>query len=465
MIQPTDPLLQALLDALGEDVVFIGERIPAKAKSDESRTGHAMPTIYLRPRRVSDVSEALRLCNAARRPVTIQGGMTGLAGGANPDAGDVALSLDRLAGVEEVDRDAGAMTVWAGTVLETAQKAAEEAGFLLPIDLGARGSCQIGGNLANNAGGIRVISHGVTRDNVLGLEAVLADGTVISSLNKMQKNNTGYDLKQLFIGSEGTLGVITRAVLKLKPLGDGRETCLCVVESYEAAVALLHAARKGIAGLSAYEVMWRTFFDFSSKAEGLRFFEQDPPFVVLIEQSGAASIEGFLEAAFEQELISDAVIAQSEKQRLDFWKVREGYALDHLPDLMNYDVSLPIGDLDTYARAVTDEILAAYPDAHVSVFGHMGDSNIHLCISVGKAGDIEHDAVDAIVYDHVRRHKGAVSAEHGIGRLKRAYLGHSRSPEEIALMRAIKTALDPHCILNPERIFPTSRHPDVVAEA
>ncbi|MBB1250277.1 FAD-binding oxidoreductase [Rhizobium sp. G21] len=454
MTQPFDPLLQDLLDVLGEGVVFSGDQIPGKAKSDESRTGHAMPAIYLRPRTAVEVADALRLCNAARRPVTIQGGMTGLAGGANPDGCDVALSLDRLAGVEEIDRDAGAMTVWAGTVLETAQKAAEEAGFLLPIDLGARGSCQIGGNLANNAGGIRVISHGVTRDNVLGLEAVLADGTVISSLNKMQKNNTGYDLKQLFIGSEGTLGVITRAVLKLKPLGEGRETCLCAVESYEAAVSLLHAARKGMAGLSAYEVMWRTFFDFSSKAEGLRFFEETPPFVVLIEQTGAASIEAFLEASFEQGLIADAVIAQSEKQRLDFWKVREGYALDHLPDLINYDVSLPIGDLDAYAREVTDDIFAAYPEAHVSVFGHMGDSNIHLCISVGQAGEAEHNAVDGIVYDHVRRFKGAVSAEHGVGRLKRAYLGHSRSPEEIALMRRIKAALDPNGILNPGRVLP-----------
>jgi FAD/FMN-containing dehydrogenase len=207
-------------------------------------------------------------------------------------------------------------------------------------------------------------------------------------------------------------------------------------------------------GLSAYEVMWRTFFDFSSQAEGLRFFEDTPPFVVLIEQSGAPALEAFLETAFEQGLISDAVIAQSEKQRLDVWKVREGYALDHLPDLMNYDVSLPIGDLDAYSKAVTEEILVAYPQAHVSVFGHMGDSNIHLCISVGQAGEADHDVVDGIVYDHVRRFKGAVSAEHGVGRLKRAYLGHSRSPEEIALMRRIKAVLDPNGILNPGRVLP-----------
>eukprot|EP01035_Chromulina_nebulosa_P059075 gene59075-80896_t len=218
-----DASFPTLLVALfGEAVVLTGDRIPEKARSDASRTGRDLPMIYLRPTSVAQVSAALKACNAHRHPVVVQGGMTGLAGGANPGRHEIVMTMDLLTGVEAIDAAAGTMTVLAGTVLAVAQAAAEDAGFLLPIDLGSRGSCQIGGNLSTNAGGIRVVAHGVTRDNVLGLEAVLADGTVISSMNRMQKNNTGYDLKQLFIGAEGTLGVITRAVLKLKPLPAGR---------------------------------------------------------------------------------------------------------------------------------------------------------------------------------------------------------------------------------------------------
>lgn len=275
--------------------------------------------IYVRPRSVEDISKALRVCNSHRSPVVVQCGLTGLAGGANPDQKHVLIAMDLLAGVEEIDAAAGTMTVLAGTILEVAQKAAEDAGFLLPIDLGARGSCQIGGNIATNAGGIRVISYGVTRDNVLGLEAVLADGTIVSSLNRMQKNNTGYDLKQLFIGSEGTLGVITRAVLKLKPYPVHRATALCALRGHEDVVALLRQAQQSLPGLSAFELMWETFFRFSSEAESFKAFELNYPFTVIIEQSSETIwLEEFLGAMFEVGLISDALISQSEKERNQF---------------------------------------------------------------------------------------------------------------------------------------------------
>jgi FAD/FMN-containing dehydrogenase len=414
-----------------------------------------MPLAVVRPVSVEEVATALRICNDHGQPVVPQGGMTGLAGGANPRAGDIALSLERLSGVEAIDAAAGTMTVLAGTVLEVAQKAAEEAGFLLPIDLGARGSCQIGGNLSTNAGGIRVITHGVTRDNVLGLEAVLADGTVISSLNRMQKNNTGYDLKQLFIGSEGTLGVITRAVLKLKPMPSARATALCGLERYEDVVRLLNQARKSLGGLSAFELMWQDFFRFSREAEGFKFFDIDYPFTVIVEQSGEdINLEEFLGVMFEEGLIADALLAQSEKDRERFWKVREGLSLDALPGLINFDVSLPIGALDDYARAVTAALEAEYPGIHVSVFGHVADSNIHLCISAGRADEATEHRIDTIVYEHVQAHQGSISAEHGIGTLKRDYLPYSRSPEELALMRRIKAALDPNGILNPTKVLP-----------
>nr|WP_246748648.1 FAD-binding oxidoreductase [Rhizobium setariae] len=421
-------------------------------------SGKHLPLAVIRPTTVQQVATALRICNAHGQAVVPQGGMTGLAGGANPRSGDVVISLDRLAGIEDIDAAAGTMTAFAGTVLEVAQKAAEEAGFLLPIDLGARGSCQIGGNLSTNAGGIRVITHGVTRDNVLGLEAVLADGTVISSLNRMQKNNTGYDLKQLFIGSEGTLGIITRAVLKLKPLPDGRATALCGLNRFEDVLALLHEARKGLSGLSAFELMWEAYFRFSREGEGLSFFEADYPFTVIIEQSGGSdeAFEAFLGEMFEKELISDALIAQSEKDRERFWKVREGATFDSLPRLINFDVSLPIGVLDQFATEVTASLEQEFPGIHVSVFGHVADSNIHLCASAGEIDEATEHRIDTVVYEHVRQYQGSISAEHGIGTLKRDYLPYSRSAEELDLMRRIKAALDPNGIMNPGKVLPVA---------
>jgi FAD/FMN-containing dehydrogenase len=454
-----DQFLAALSQVMDERAMFMGDSIPHKARSDASLTGRDLPFVYLRPDSVAQISAALRACNAYNVPVTIQGGMTGLAGGANPDRESVALSLERFAGIEEIDTAAGTMTLRAGTILESAQKAAEEAGFLLPIDLGARGSCQIGGNIATNAGGIRVIRHGVTRDNILGLEAVLADGTVISSMNRLRKNNTGYDLKQLFIGSEGTLGVITRAVVRLQPLPSGKATALVALSNYDHAVALLKRAQAGLAGLSAFEIMWDSYFSFSSKGEGLTLFDRSHPFVAIVEQSGTPDsdhLEIFLGAMFEEGLIEDALIAQSEKESRQFWAVREGAAYDRLQGLINFDVSITVGQLGAFAEACETALREKYPDAHIAFFGHMGDSNLHIAVSIGPADDETLHAIDAITYRVVKRFEGSISAEHGIGLLKRDFLGHSRSPEELALMWSIKKALDPHGILNPGKVLPST---------
>lgn len=453
-------IIEELKHALGAETVLTGTDIGGRYVSDASLTGRVAPIAVVRPRSVEDVSAALRICNAHDQPIIPQGGMTGLAGGANPTGGEVAISLERVAGVEEIDSAAGTITLKAGTVLEVAQRAAEDAGFLLPIDLGARGSCQIGGNLSTNAGGIRVIRHGVTRDNVLGLEAVLADGTVLSMLNKMTKNNTGYDLRQFFIGAEGTLGIITRVVLKLKPLPVGRSTALVALESYEAVVAFLQKAQHELAALSAYEAMWQSFVRFSSKAEGIKLFDAEYPFLVIIEEDGDGSdaarerFEGFLGGALEQGLIVDALIAQSEKEARNFWIVREAHAMDHmLPSLINLDVSLPIGEIGRFAEACEEVLLARFPGAHVSFYGHIGDSNVHIAVSVANASEGDLHAVDELVYDLVQKFKGSISAEHGIGTLKRPYLGCSRSPEELEVMRRIKQVLDPKGILNPGKVI------------
>jgi FAD/FMN-containing dehydrogenase len=449
--------LAALSQALDDNTLMTGDRIPARSMSDASLSGRNLPIAYVRPANVEQISATVRLCNDHRIPVVVQGGMTGLAGGANPLENCLVLSLDRLSGIEDIDTAAGTMTLKAGTVLETAQKAAEDAGFLLPIDLGSRGSCQIGGNIATNAGGIRVIRHGVTRDNILGLEAVPADGTVISSLNRLRKNNTGYDLKHLFVGSEGTLGVITRAVIRLQPLPVGKATALVALSSYESAVQLLARAQAGLAGLAAFEIMWDSYVSFSSQGEGIKLFDRNHPFSIIIEQSGTPAndaLETFLGAMLEDGLIDDALIAQSEKEARQFWALREGAAYDRLPHLINFDVSIAIGELGKFAESCELALRAKYTDAHIAFFGHMGDSNLHIAVSVGASDEATLHEVDEITYGTVRDFTGSISAEHGIGVLKRDFLHYSRSPEELAMMRAIKQTLDPNGILNPGKVLP-----------
>ncbi|MDK1385923.1 FAD-binding oxidoreductase [Sinorhizobium sp. 8-89] len=453
-------IIEDLTRSLGEAVVLTGERVAERHRSDASLTGRSLPKAVLRPASVAEVAAALKICNDHRQSVVPQGGMTGLAGGANSDPDDIVISLERLSGIEEIDTAAATMTVLAGTPLEVAQRAAEDAGLLLPIDLGARGSCQIGGNLATNAGGIRVIRNGVARDNVLGLEVVLADGTVVSSLNKMIKNNTGYDLRQFFIGSEGTLGIITRAVLRLRPLPAGRLTALCALDSYADVVALLKRAQRELSGLSAFEAMWDSYFRFNCEAEGRQFFETAPAFAAIIEQDirghdgEREQFEAFLGQVLEDGLIGDALLAQSEKEAQAFWRVREGHAMDRLlPSLVNLDVSLPIGDIGRFADECGKALSTRFPSAHVSFFGHVGDSNLHIAFSVPDADEETAHQVDAIVYPLVAVYCGSISAEHGIGTLKRDFLDRSRSAAELDVMRRIKNALDPNGILNPGKVL------------
>lgn len=439
---------------LGGGGVLMGDAIGPRHSADMSGTGSTAPLMVLRPRTTSEVSAVLQRCHAEGVSVIAQGGMTGLAGGANPSGSEVAISLELMRGVEELDEASATMVVRAGTPLEECQKAAAEAGLFLALDLGSRGSCQIGGNLSTNAGGIRVIRYGMAREQVLGLEAVLADGTVMSAMNRMLKNNAGYDLKQLFIGSEGTLGIITRAVLRLHPPPGAITTMLCAVADYAKVVALLRHAQSSAGSVMAFEAMWHDYFAFNTEALKLRFFEAAHPFAVIIESTASRQdLEAFLAGCLGDGLISDALIAQSEAQAREIWSVREGYPIETLPNLLNFDVSLPIGLIGSYAEACTSAIKGRWPSAHVSFYGHVGDSNVHICVSALYGPGEDMHSVDEIVYGVLGRYRGSISAEHGIGTLKRPWLSLSRSAEEIALMRNLKQALDPRGILNPGKVI------------
>ncbi len=444
-------LLAELAALLGPKGCHVGEDVPASAISDASGTGRSRPAALLRPSSVEEISAAMALCNAHGQAVVPQGGMTGLAGGANPRAGDIALSLERFAGIEAVDAVSGTMQLRAGTVLQAAQGAAEAEGMVLPIDLGARGSCQVGGVIATNAGGLRVVRHGTTRENVLGLEMVLADGTVLSHLNTAVKDNTGLDLRGLMIGSEGTLGIVTRAVLKLHPAPRTVETALCALPSPEMAPELLHLARKSLR-LCAFEAMWPDYVSLCSQLEGRRFFDASPPLCVLLEAEGA--LEPFLEEAFEAELLVDALPAQSLEDARRFWELREGHRLDSaLPGLVNLDISLPLPRIASFVVTTTEAVHAEHPAARILFFGHLGDGNIHAVLHAPDLTDTLIHRLEQVFYAEVGKAGGAISAEHGIGTLKREWLGLSRSAEEISAMRRIKQALDARSILNPGKLF------------
>ncbi|MFQ3458335.1 FAD-binding oxidoreductase [Bradyrhizobium sp. UFLA01-814] len=462
-VDAPEQLFGALSEELGPSAVLTGAEIPNRNCKD----WHSLPQVPLaviRPVDAQGLSSAVVECRRLGLPFVAQGGLTGLCGGAVPEAGWVAISLERMTGIDEIDRAALTMTVKAGTPLETIQTAADDADLFFPLDLGARGSCAIGGNLSTNAGGNRVMRYGMTRELVLGVEVVLPDGTIITGLNKLLKNNSGYDLKQLFIGSEGTLGIITRAVLRLFPKPKSTMTALCRVDDYGAVVALLQSARRDLGPLlSAFEVMWPDFWETATTRAGVR-----PPltggegFYVLLEVQGtdqqidAPRLEYWIERTMDLGLVSDATIAQSLAQTHDFWAVRDTGELGRMiGPRLSYDIGLPVSRMDEFATNCKASLGLQIPSCQSIHFGHIGDGNLHLFVWVpgSPAGAQPKDVVDGIVYGLVKEMSGSISAEHGIGSFKKKWLGHARSEAEIALMRTLKKALDPDNLLNPGRVI------------
>src|SRR3954454_8359534 len=467
---PMDPSLLARFAAIVAPRHALTEPLEvAPYVSEERGLYHGHTPLVLRPGSVADVSAILKLASETATAIVPQGGNTGLVGGQTPHHGEIVLSLTRLDRVREVDATSNTMTCEGGVVLANAQNAAAEAGRLFPLSLGAEGSCTIGGNLSTNAGGTGALAYGVARHLVLGLEVVLADGRVLNNLRKLKKDNTGYDLRHLFIGAEGTLGIITAAVLRLFPQPRAVETAFIGVPSPHAALALLNLAEERAGGsVTSFELIPRIALEFAVKhAPPCRDpLDHQHPWYVLLELSSQAReglravIEDLLMTAAERRLINDATIAESLDQTKALWLLRH-----HIADTQKYEggsikqhVSVPVNAVPDFIVEAMAAVEALVPNARPVPFGHLGDGNIHFNVTQPPGADraefLTHwHEVNAAVFAVVAKYAGSISAEHGIGVMKRDLLPSVKDPVAFDLMRSLKRMLDPQGILNPGKVL------------
>jgi FAD/FMN-containing dehydrogenase len=465
-------LLDRLRTAVGDAHVLTEPADVEAYVVDWTGTHEGRARAVVRPGSTAEVAEVVRACAETRTPVVPQGGNTGLVGGGVPDASGTAvvLSLGRMRAVRDVDPVAGTITVDAGVVLADVQAAAERAGRLFPMSLGSEGSCTIGGNLATNAGGTAVLRYGMTRELVLGLEVVLPDGRVWDGLRGLRKDNTGYDLTQLFVGSEGTLGVITGAILRLFPETPRHATAWVAVPSVGAAVSLLGTAQQhGGVHLSTFEIANRQAIDLvlAHLPGAVDPLAEPSDWYVLVELAGSASDEGLdatleslLGEAVEAGTANDAAVAGSPAQRDALWALREGISEVQKVEgaTLKHDVTLPIADLADWAEAMGPKLQEVLPGVRPVTYGHVGDGNLHYNLNapVGRDDDLRAAAGDltTAIYDAVAAAHGSISAEHGLGRTKVAAAAAYKSDVEVDLMRAVKQALDPAGLMNPGAVVP-----------
>lgn len=428
--------------------------------------------LVLRPGSVAEVSAIMKLATDTRTPIVPQGGNTGLVGGQMPDGSgrEVVLSLSRLNRIREIDLQSNTVTAEAGVILHALREAADGVERLFPLSLASQGSCEIGGNLSSNAGGVGALAYGVARDLCLGLEVVLPTGEVLDDLRKLKKDNTGYDLKDLFVGAEGTLGVITAAVLKLFPKPKGREVAWIAVEAPDQALVLFGmAAAKAGPSLTAFELMSDRTLDFVLRhIPGTAApLQQAAPWNVLLEISSGRSaedaaglMEEILSEAYENGTLTDAAVAASLAQADAFWHLRESMSEAQKGEggSIKHDISVPVASIPRFIREAGEAVASVSPDARVVCFGHMGDGNLHYNVSQPAGGDTAaflalYPAMNHAVHDVVRSLDGSISAEHGIGRMKRDELIATAPPVAIDLMRRVKRAFDPASIMNPGKVI------------
>ncbi|WP_114946202.1 FAD-binding oxidoreductase [Microvirga calopogonii] len=460
MANATD-LLQRLTGLLGPSVVITEGADLEPYAIDWRRLFPGKPACVVRPSTAQQVAQIVQICREAGAAIVPQGGNTGLAGGAVPDASgtQVVLSLNRMAAIRSVDPVGLTIEAEAGCILKVAQDSAAAAGRLLPISLAAEGSATIGGVIAANAGGVNVLRYGMTRSLVLGLEVVLPDGTLVDGLRKLRKDNAGYDWKQLFIGSEGTLGIVTAAVLRLLPRPKHAVTALLSVANPAAALRLLELAQDELGDqISAFELISATSMQLVARHAGLKAPIAEGEWFVLIE--AASSLAGLREAAetmlgtaFEQEIALDGVIAESGAQAAQLWALREHVTESEAREgkSVKHDVSVPLTEVPRFLIEAGEALAAGAPGTRVNAFGHLGDGNIHYNVLV----DAGHDAglVNRIVHDVVAAFGGSISAEHGIGQYRVGELARYRAAPEMELARAVKRALDPDNRLNPGKVL------------
>ena len=434
----SDDIVTALRGIVGDRHVLTGDTVSEIEFPWSTHSGCAARAI-VRPETTAEVSAIMRCCNLAGQTVVPFGGMTNLVQGCATTAEDIVLSLARMNRVEDVDKLAGTLTAQAGVTLHAAQEAASAADWFFPVDIGARASCQLGGIVSNNAGGNKVIRYGMTRDTVLGLEAVLADGTVISSMNRYIKNNSGFDQKHMFIGSEGVLGVITRLVFRLRATASSHNVALLACKDFDDIVATLELATRTLPNtISAFEVMWNSFYELVVQPHG----RLAPPLdtgaaqYVLFETMGvdqehdAAEFEAMLEDLMQRDLLVDGMLAKSDREREMIWEIRDEVE-PVIGGAHNFDVSLRSTDVGEYVSNVEAAIAKLLPDANVIGFGHLDDNNVHISVAGIDWDDDKIRRVEEQVYGCLAPFEGAISAEHGIGLEKRAYLPISRSAAEI----------------------------------
>jgi len=452
-------IISELKCIVGDGEVLTGSDASARTTVWETHQP-CLAQAVVRPSSTGQVAAIMESCFAHGQSVVPYGGLTNLVQGCATTPDDIALSFEKMNAIEEVDTTAHTMTVQAGVTMLAAQEAADENDLFFPVDIGARGTCMLGGNVSSNAGGTKVIRYGMMRDSVLGLEVVLADGTVVSSMNRFIKNNSGFDLKHLFIGTEGVLGLITRIIFRLSIKPQTHNVALVACDDYAQIVAVLNKAKTLLgSSLCGFEVMWQDFFETVTQPIGKHRspFSEAYPLYAIVEAMGTrpgADDENFaavLGEMIESELIVDGVIAKSDKEREEIWAIR-GEVEWLVKDCYNFDVSLAVADVGQYIDQVMSRIHGDIPDALIAAFGHLGDNNIHVSVLCDGVKTTHALTIEKHVYESLIPYKGAISAEHGIGLEKKPYLSISRSAEEIELMKSLKRSMDPKNILNPGKV-------------